>query len=158
MAGSATRGYAEAADSGAVPARQRRRSLGRSAAANQSRWWATRRREQRGSSDDGGPAPVARRLQRRWPAATTTELAGSVGAAAALAWQRRRRGELRGDASSDRSILDERRDFDELDDVEDSNEVGRPWCWYDSKKYNVEVFESQICRNVRTYERVRDTV
>ncbi|KAK9147834.1 hypothetical protein Scep_006591 [Stephania cephalantha] len=33
----------------------------------------------------------------------------------------------RGDASLDRSILDERRDFDELDDVVDSNEVGRPW-------------------------------
>ncbi|KAK9149036.1 hypothetical protein Scep_007793 [Stephania cephalantha] len=37
MASSATRGYAEAADSGAIPARQRRRSLGRSTAANQSR-------------------------------------------------------------------------------------------------------------------------
>ncbi|KAK9111876.1 hypothetical protein Scep_019395 [Stephania cephalantha] len=35
--------------------------------------------------------------------------------------------QLRGDASSDRSILDERCDFDELDDVVDSNEVGRPW-------------------------------
>ncbi|KAK9157093.1 hypothetical protein Scep_003667 [Stephania cephalantha] len=35
--------------------------------------------------------------------------------------------QLRGDASLDQSILDERRDFDELDDVVDSNEVGRLW-------------------------------
>ncbi|KAK9157348.1 hypothetical protein Scep_003922 [Stephania cephalantha] len=35
--------------------------------------------------------------------------------------------QLRGDVSSDRSILGKRHDFDELDDVVDSNEVERPW-------------------------------
>ncbi|KAK9157104.1 hypothetical protein Scep_003678 [Stephania cephalantha] len=70
-----------------------------------------------------GGETLARRRGSGGSATPTAVTAGSGGGGGAVNGVE----QLRGDASSDRSILDERRDFDELDDVVDSNEVGRPW-------------------------------
>ncbi|KAK9139711.1 hypothetical protein Scep_009392 [Stephania cephalantha] len=83
----------------------------------------------------GGETLARRRGSGGGSAAPTAVMVGSGNGARSVGAAEWRHGggavnggeQLRGDALSDRLILDERRDFDELDDVVDSNEVGRPW-------------------------------